>query len=173
MGQKDARLDDPPSFDPARWDQVPSVERSLRAQLIEKVIAQVSGTTGWDPGWGSPGEGWTLPSFEDDEEEEDDEDDDEDDDDEQNQDKNWDWGVRDGLAGFLDFIRQPWRIPTEDELVAIGARLPTRKRHMTAMGRDTRQSHNCKFTFSAAAAAIHFLGLSVRKHKETLQQYLS
>ncbi|KAK0672551.1 hypothetical protein QBC41DRAFT_313481 [Cercophora samala] len=146
VGQDDARLHDYPAFDPAGWDQVPSVQRSLRAQLIQKVIAQGTGTTGWDPSQGSSGEEWNSRRNENEPDEE--------------------WDTRGGLAAFLDFVGEPWRIPTEDELDAIGARLPTRKLHMAAMTRDMWQSHPGRFRFSAAAAAIHFLGslpVSTRK----------
>ncbi|KAK4643813.1 LOW QUALITY PROTEIN: hypothetical protein QC761_404890 [Podospora bellae-mahoneyi] len=72
-----------------------------------------------------------------------------------------------GLAAYLDIIKEPWRIPTDDELDRIGARLPIRKREASAALRDMWRDHPGRFRFSAAAAAICFLNslpTTTRKH---------
>ncbi|KAK0744514.1 hypothetical protein B0T21DRAFT_280526 [Apiosordaria backusii] len=69
----------------------------------------------------------------------------------------FDWEKRGGLAAYLAIIKEPWRIPTEDELDTIGACLPTPAHRAPAALRDMWQDHPGKFRFSAAAAAIHFL----------------
>ncbi|KAK4677493.1 hypothetical protein QC764_404890 [Podospora pseudoanserina] len=76
------------------------------------------------------------------------------------------WDVRGGLAAYLDVIKEPWRIST-DELDRIGARLPIRKREASAALRDMWRDHPGRFRFSAAAAAIYFLNslpTTTRKH---------
>ncbi|KAK4442409.1 hypothetical protein QBC34DRAFT_453123 [Podospora aff. communis PSN243] len=78
---------------------------------------------------------------------------------------------------IFDSDKEPWRIPTEEELDHLSAELPLRARAMLNETRDPAvlrsrelwQSSSRVFCFSAAAAAIHFLTVvavspSVRQH---------
>ncbi|KAK4201159.1 hypothetical protein QBC40DRAFT_278634 [Triangularia verruculosa] len=132
------------SFDWDGWDQVPSVQRSLQAQLIAKAVTEPACRTDIS----------APPKVE-------------------NFEYLWDEvELRGGLAAFLDVIREPWSIPTEDELDTIGARLPTRKQKAPAALRNMWQDHPGRFRFSAAAAAIHFLSslpAATRKYMRTIR----